>query len=152
MPILRFSFSQPNMRSMMLRCRYFGDRIALVILAWAYVSWFAVESQAAFGNGRSTGAIARHRSPCLPATIGNACGAGLACRGRVPAPGVPEHSRYRWPDPVSVESAEVCRWRRRSGGSWWSGRLGYVPTHGLPALLAPLFPGSRRSSGCSHCC
>src|SRR5690606_7313196 len=41
-------------------------------------------------------------------TSGSACGAGLACRGCVPAPVVPEHSRYRWPDPVSVESAEYA--------------------------------------------
>ena len=40
----------------------------MAVPAWACVPSFAAESQAASGNGRSTGASARHRSPCLPAS------------------------------------------------------------------------------------
>lgn len=81
--------------------------------AWACVSWFAAQSQAASGNGRSTSASARHRSLYLSATSGSACEAGLACQGCEPDPGVPGHSRCRWPGPATAKSAEAHRWRRR---------------------------------------
>lgn len=129
-----------------------GDRTVLAGPAWACASWFAAESRGASGNGRSTDASARHRSPCLPATNGSAYEAGLACRGCESDPEGPERARYRWPGPATAESAGGLRSHRRPYGSWWSNRLDCAPAHGLRVLLAPLFPGTRRGSGCTYCC
>lgn len=56
-PILRFSFSESNIRSMMFRYRCVGRSISRGALVWACASWFAVESQAASGRDHSTDAM-----------------------------------------------------------------------------------------------
>lgn len=76
----------------------------MAIPAWACVSSFVAESQAASGNGRSIGASARHRSPRLPASSDSACRVDLACQADELDLEEPRHSRCRWPDPATIQS------------------------------------------------
>ena len=146
----RFSFNQPNICSMMLRCRYLGRSNCLGKPGRACASCCAAGLPVASGSGRSNNVEPRRHSPCRPTTNGSVCGDGRAGLGRKPHPAPVEHRRYRWPARLKAESAKARHWHRTACESWSSGRPGCVRARGLAVLQPPFFPSTRRGQGCAY--
>ena len=133
-------FSQPNMRSMMLRCRYWGDQTAWVNQVEACASSFVTGSLAASDNDRSNGARPRRHSPCRQAAIDSVYGGGRAGFGNVSVIQQRLGSRrYHWPARQKVESAKARHWRRTACEFWSSGRPGCVQSAWSCGSSGPLF-------------
>ena len=136
----RFSFSQPNIRSMILRCRYLIRSNSLGNPAWVCASCCAVESPVASDTGRSSDATLRRHSLCPPATIGSVCGGDCASWVCTPHRATVGRKQCSWPVRPTIETSAGRRWHRTAYGSWWSGRPGCARAPGLAVLQAPFFP------------